>query len=31
VLDDDDFRTRTTLLAMKVLYERYRGQDGVAS
>jgi len=31
VLDDDDFRARTTLLAMRVLDERYRGQEDVAS
>ena len=26
-IDDDDFRARTTFLAMKVLYERYRGEQ----
>jgi len=26
VLDDDDFRTRTTYLAMRVLYDRYRDE-----
>lgn len=27
VLDDEDFRSRTTYLAMRVLYDRYHG-DG---
>ncbi|MEJ7784537.1 MAG: class I SAM-dependent DNA methyltransferase [Solirubrobacteraceae bacterium] len=31
VLDDEDFRQRTTYLAMRVLYDRYRGGDELAS
>ena len=31
VLDDDGFRARSTFLAMMVHYERYRGQEDVAS
>ena len=31
VLDDDDFRARTAFLAIRVLPERYRGQEDVAS
>ena len=27
----DDFRARTTFHTMRVLYERYRGQEDVAS
>ncbi len=27
VLDDEDFRQRTTYLAMRVLYDRYRGES----
>jgi hypothetical protein len=30
VLGDDGFRARKTSLAMKVLYERYRGQKEAA-
>jgi len=29
VLDDEDFRRRTTHLAMRVLYDRYRGEAAV--
>lgn len=29
VLDDDDFRARTTFLAMKVLYGRYRDEESL--
>jgi type I restriction enzyme R subunit len=31
VLDDDDFRQRTTYLAMRVLYDRYRSADPAAT
>ena len=30
VLDDEDFRRRTTYLAMRVLYDRYRAEDDPA-
>ena len=30
VLNDEDFRRRTTYLAMRVLYDRYRGGEAEA-